>query len=125
MRQGGNGFQGSNSKDEIAPGRRRLATRRFPLRANESSIGSMENATPADEAALMRRWVEIWKSAGPELERFKKKELRVMTEEEALQRVDVVMNSRVKDIWIDPRRRDSSGLVEQQRWFQKFRAAAK
>ncbi len=57
----------------------------------------MENRTRADEAALIRAWVENWKLAGPELERLKKDELRAMTEEEALRKVNAVMNSRAED----------------------------
>ncbi|MBA2622859.1 MAG: hypothetical protein H0U88_04465 [Chthoniobacterales bacterium] len=86
----------------------------------------MEKVIAPDELALMKRWVDTWKFVtGPELERSKKEELRAMTEEEALRRVELVMNSRAQITWIDPLRRDSSGLVEQQRWFQKFRLAAK
>jgi len=84
-------------------------------------IISMENAIPPDELALMKRWVDTWKTAGPELERIKREELRAMTEQEALLRVERVMNSRAPDRWNRPDRRTSSGLIEQQRLFAGLR----
>ena len=74
-----------------------------------------------DELALMKRWVDQWKITGPELERIKREELRAMTEEEALLRVQRVMNSRAANRWIRPDRRTSSGLIEQQRLFARLR----
>lgn len=80
----------------------------------------MENAKPADETALIKRWVETWKFAGPELERIKRNELRALTEEAALKRLSSVMNSRVAGGWKNPGRRRLSGLVEQQQLFAQF-----
>ena len=77
-------------------------------------------ANALSEKEQMRLWVETWKRAGPELERMKREELRAMTEEEALRRVAAVMNSRADDGWIRPDRRNTSGLVEQQRLFMRF-----
>ncbi len=80
----------------------------------------MENAPSADEQALMKRWVDQWKITGPELERIKKEELRAMTEEEAKRRIVSVMEARAGDRWRRPDRRESSGLIEQQRYFMRF-----
>jgi hypothetical protein len=75
------------------------------------------------EQALIKRWVDQWKITGPELERIKKRELRAMTEEEALRRVGAVMDARFAAPRQDPRRRDYSGLIEQQRIFTRLAAA--
>ena len=80
----------------------------------------MENANPADETALIKRWVETWKFAGPELERIKREELRALSEDEILQRISRVMDSRVRYAWRRPERLLSSGLIEQQRLFAKL-----
>lgn len=81
----------------------------------------MGNATLPDETASIRRWVETWKLAGPELERIRKKELRALTEEEAFEIAEMLSDSVADDVWIKPQRRDSLGLVEQQRLLQKLR----
>lgn len=70
----------------------------------------------------MRAWVENWKRLGPELERIKRQELRAMSEEEGTQRAIGVMEARVEPRWRDPRRRNGSGLIEQQRWFMRLAA---
>ncbi len=67
----------------------------------------------------MRLWVDNWKRVGPELEKIKRAELRAMTDEEAAARAIRVMNARVSDRWINPKRCSSSGLIEQQRLFTK------
>lgn len=80
----------------------------------------MEDATPADATALMKRWVDTWKFVtGPELARIKKEELRALTEEEGLRRVHRVMNSRSRHARAAAQKRTSSGLSEQQRIFSK------
>ena len=80
----------------------------------------MEKATPVDEKALLKRWVETWKFAGSELDRLKRQELRAMTEEDALRRLFRVMDSRTGDRWRRPDRIQGSGMIEQQRLFAKF-----
>lgn len=72
------------------------------------------------EKEQMRAWVENWKRIGPELEKEKRRELRAMTEEEGTERALRVMEARVEGSWRSPARRESSGLVEQQRLFMKF-----
>ncbi|CAN5557691.1 hypothetical protein BH20VER1_BH20VER1_10790 [soil metagenome] len=84
----------------------------------------MANLTPEAERALMKRWVDQWKITGPELERIKKEELRAMTEEEAFATARRL--SRYEgDVWITQDRRDSIGLIEQQRLFGKGHRAAR
>ena len=85
----------------------------------------MEEATPADETALMKRWVDTWKFVtGPELARIKKEDLRALTEEEGLQRVHRVMNSRIRHARAAAKKRTPSGLIEQQRIFLKAQCIA-
>lgn len=72
-----------------------------------------------DDPALLKRWVETWKFAGPELERIKREELRAMTEAEALEAAQRLSSYSAEDIWIEPGRSDSDGLIEQQRLFLK------
>ncbi len=81
----------------------------------------MKGTVHEEEKKLAKRWVDTWKFiTGPELARLKRGELRALTDEEALGRVGSVMNSRTKDRWIRPDRRESSGLIEQQRLFRRF-----
>jgi len=80
----------------------------------------MENATPADELALMKRWVDTWKYiTGPGLERIKKEELRALTDAQAAEDAETILSTSVED-WTPESRKTSSGLVEQQRLFSKF-----
>jgi hypothetical protein len=73
-----------------------------------------------DEKALILRWIETWKRAGPALEAIRRRELAGMTDEEArAAAADVLSMPLSPDI---PERRHS-GLVEQQRWFMRLRAA--
>jgi hypothetical protein len=77
--------------------------------------------SPESDHEVMRRWVRTWKSAGEELDRIKQEELRALTEEEAAaQSLDLF---RMGDQWMDenPGFKRESGLVEQQRWFMKWR----
>ena len=85
----------------------------------------MAKTTSPEETALIKRWVETWKFAGPELERLKKEELRALTDEEGLRRAILVMNTCLPEKWIDPRRVASSGLIEQQRIFARLAKASK
>jgi hypothetical protein len=77
-----------------------------------SSIG-ME----ADERALLERWIEAWRKAGPELERIRRDEVRRTT--------DTVRA--IRDLSAEGRSmppgppRPTSGLVEQQALFGKVR----
>jgi hypothetical protein len=67
-----------------------------------------------DEA---REYVERWQKAGPELERVRREELRALTEAEGRELFCSVLELASLHRQIRP----SSGLVEQQRIFQKAR----
>lgn len=72
--------------------------------------------TKAEEHEAMRRWVETWKRAGPELERIKMEELQAITEEESAE-MFCGLDIPPEFDWMPPEDFTSSGLVEQQRLF--------
>ena len=82
-------------------------------------------AKSLSEKEQMRLWVENWRRVGPELERLKRQELRALSEEEGTKRALEVMDARAEDRWKDPKRRNLSGLIEQQRLFARFAHASK
>ena len=64
-----------------------------------------------------RRWVAAWRTAGPELERIRREELRRLDTFKT-----IALLSGPADYNVPPRApKPSSGLVEQQRWFEKLR----
>jgi len=65
----------------------------------------------------IRRWVLAWRQAEPLLRQLKKEELRRMDTALALQRLAGAFRSCRIHFKPSPH----SGLVEQQRWFQKLR----
>ncbi|MDZ7617090.1 MAG: hypothetical protein U1E05_08805 [Patescibacteria group bacterium] len=68
-----------------------------------------------DQIELGRRWVRAWQTAGPELERVRREELRRL---DGLQAISLLCGP--ADYQAPPRGpRPTSGLVEQQRWFKK------
>jgi hypothetical protein len=74
-----------------------------------------------DERDQMKRWVDTWKRAGPELERIRREEVRQVKTGDAFRAFEgmallMARNAPPKPI---------SGLVEQQRWFSKLAAAEK
>ena len=64
-----------------------------------------------------RAWVENWIRVGPELEAIRRRELRAMTYQQRIQAIHSVLQ--LGTLLAKPR--TSSGLVEQQRLFQKAR----
>jgi len=64
-----------------------------------------------------RAWVENWIRVGPELEAIRRRELREMTYQQRIQAIDTVLQIGCRFA----KARTSSGLVEQQRLFQKAR----
>jgi hypothetical protein len=64
-----------------------------------------------------RAWVENWVRVGPQLEAIRRRELRAMTYQQRIQAIDTVLQIGCR--FAKPR--TSSGLVEQQRLFQKAR----
>lgn len=69
-----------------------------------------------DEIAAGRRWVQTWRDAGPELERIRREELRRLDV-----RHTIALLCGPADYTTPPRApKPTSGLVTQQRWFQKL-----
>lgn len=71
----------------------------------------------ATEQANARRWGQAWKEAGPELEAFRRQEIRATDTRQSIPAFDGLFEAAVRDF--PPR--NTSGLVEQQRWFQSRR----
>lgn len=64
-----------------------------------------------------RAWVENWAKVGPKLEAIRRRELRQMTYQQRIEAIDTLLQIGCR--FAKPRR--TSGLVEQQRLFQKAR----
>jgi hypothetical protein len=73
-----------------------------------------------EERELMRRWVETWKRAGPELEAIREREMRETPIAEAVHQ----LFSSPELLHRGPRL-TTSGLVEQQAWFALLRKKIK
>jgi hypothetical protein len=69
------------------------------------------------ELALTKKWVEIWKRAGPELERIRLEEVRNTDTTRAI----LILNDAFESARRIQPARKSSGLVEQQALFMKAR----
>ena len=67
---------------------------------------------------LLRKWVETWKRAGPELDAVRRRELEALTDDDIRRIVQNLMSVPLPPDF--PMRLDS-GLVEQQRWFARLR----
>jgi hypothetical protein len=69
------------------------------------------------ERKMISQWVAAWRRAGPELERLRREELQHQDTEQSLQNL-----ARAFEFCrLHNKPSPSSGLVEQQRWFQKMR----
>ncbi len=64
-----------------------------------------------------KAWVENWAKVGPKLEAIRRRELRAMTYQQRIEAIDAVLQIGCR--FSKPR--TTSGLVEQQRLFQKAR----
>ena len=73
----------------------------------------MDNA----ETEAMRQWVARWQKAGPELARIRLQALRRTDVGAAIEQLEDSFQSAL----INYPARVSSGLIEQQRWFKRFR----
>ena len=69
-----------------------------------------------DEREAMRRWVETWKLAGPELEAIRLREVRELDTLETLACLEGAFNHATRNT--PPRL--SSGLVELHEWLAKL-----
>lgn len=74
-------------------------------------------ANVMDDREMMRRWVQTWKEAGPLLEEIRREEVR---EADNVQ-VVALLEDAFKDAVRRLPQRESSGLVEMQKWFAKMR----
>jgi hypothetical protein len=71
-----------------------------------------------DEREMMRRWVETWKQAGPELEAIRREEIRQMEDSRPiLEALEPAFNQALRDLPPRP----TSGMIEMQRLFAKLR----
>lgn len=81
------------------------------MRHNPSPLADW---TP-EQLAQAKRWVETWKTAGPELERIRREELRSLDRTRA-----IALLCGPADYTRPPRAPQlTSGLIEQQHWFKK------
>ena len=69
------------------------------------------------EREITKRWVDTWAKAGPALEAIRRQELREMTYQQRVSAIRSVLQ--IGTLLGKPR--TTSGLVEQQRLFQKAR----
>jgi hypothetical protein len=74
----------------------------------------------AVDLETQKAWARTWQSTGEELERIRRAELRALTPERALAATDRLL-SLGAGLPLSPRRRATSGLVEQQRFFGRLR----
>lgn len=65
----------------------------------------------------IRRWVETWKRAGPELEAIRREEIRTADNVKALAALEDAFNHATRTM--PPR--ETSGMVEMQKYFAKLR----
>jgi hypothetical protein len=70
-----------------------------------------------DSRELVRRWVETWKQAGPELEAIRREEIRTQDNLKVLALLEDAFNHGLATTPLRP----GSGMVEMQAWFQKLR----
>lgn len=75
----------------------------------------MKNQLTAKDKLATRERLRIWQEAGPALEEERWRELRKLTDEQALRMTKALLS---RQIDAKPKR-DSSGLVEQQALFQR------
>ena len=66
---------------------------------------------------MIRRWVQTWKDAGPELERIRLRDVRDEDQMQALSQLARAFNHATRTQPPD----ESSGLVEMQRYLAKLR----
>ncbi len=72
---------------------------------------------PLSDDEKIRAWVDAWRRAAPMLEEERRRRLRALTQDEAAAAIDALFNLSVSLA----RPRATTGLVEQQRLFQKVR----
>jgi hypothetical protein len=68
------------------------------------------------EQEMLRRWVQAWKEAGPELEALRHREIRAADNLAVLAVLESAFNHALRTLPPRP----SSGLVEMQNWLAKL-----
>ena len=76
---------------------------------------TLEEMTP-EQRAQMKHWVENWKTLGPELERMREEDVRNANTQSSIRALKGMALMSLPNHPPKP----TSGLVEQQRWFQLF-----
>jgi hypothetical protein len=66
---------------------------------------------------MIRRWVQTWKEAGPELDAIRRREIREADNLQILASLERAFNHAARTMPPRP----SSGMVEMQEWFAKLR----
>ena len=86
-------------------------------------IGTAHNMLPPMSDDKKKLWMSQWRSAAIELEKMRAQELRGLSEQDS---ADLFNRCAVpeSDYWISPDRAQSSGLVEQQKFFMRSREHA-
>ncbi len=79
-----------------------------------------EEAAVAVDLEAQRAWVLNWQTTGEMLEKIRRAELRTLTPERALWATDALL-SLGAGMPVSAKRRATSGLVEQQRFFAALR----
>jgi hypothetical protein len=69
-----------------------------------------------DERETMRRWVDVWQQAGPELELIRRREIQHIDNLKVLALLETAFNHALHTMPV----RDSSGMVEMQDWFARL-----
>jgi len=78
----------------------------------------MSRSAADRDQELLRRWVKTWRVAGAELEAIRRRELRSLNTQEAIRHI-----FGEESAGVPPVGQATSGLVEQQAWFARVRAA--
>ncbi len=69
-----------------------------------------------EERELIRRWVETWKEAGPQIAAIRQREIRGADNLHTLALLESAFNQALRTAPLRP----SSGMVEMQQWFAKL-----
>jgi hypothetical protein len=80
-------------------------------------IGPLPDNRTVDEREMMRRWVQTWKDAGPELEAIRRREIREADNVHVLALLEEAFNHAIRSLPPRP----SSGMVQMQQYFAKLR----
>jgi hypothetical protein len=71
------------------------------------------------EREMIQRWVDVWKAAGPELEKIRRREIQEADNLKVLAILESAFNHATRTLPPRP----SSGMVEMQQVFAKLRQA--